>query len=279
MKKYFILFISLCLIFTHKAFGQEVIKSLEELNKFYSPAESCSPCHKQPYEEWKTSYHAQAMTTIITGFTKYIKEVEAKKGKFPDKRDLMACFECHAPTLRLASEELVQQVAKLVVEGKKEELKKFNVDCSFCHTTNITGKLPEEGVYYGSIEDAIKPVGTHGSKYAEITTKAESCEGCHKSFYEPLAIYCSLAYEYWKKGPISQEKECQYCHMKSRDGLASDSEGSPMRVIHSHDFPGDHSPAALKDAVRLSMDTNVSDQKVTMTVNIRNLTGHGIPDG
>ncbi|MBI2876411.1 MAG: hypothetical protein HYY20_05980, partial [Candidatus Tectomicrobia bacterium] len=131
-----------------------VIKDFKELNQFFARPEGCAKCHKRNFEEWKTSYHAQSVITMLGGFKKYIEETEKARGRFPNKEELMGCLGCHAPTLRFASEELVQKVGRLVVEGKKEELKDFNVECSYCHTAQVTGK-PEKEVYYGPIENPI----------------------------------------------------------------------------------------------------------------------------
>lgn len=250
-------------------------KNVQELNQLFDKAESCAECHKTHYDEWKGSYHAQSLVTILGGFKKYIEEVEKAKGRFPNKEELLGCFDCHVPTLRFASEELAQQVGRLVVEGKKEELAGFRVECSFCHTAQVTGK-PEKNVYYGPIEN---PAPTaHESKYAPQMAKSDFCKSCHESFYKPLEVYCSTVYESWKKSRVSTDKECQYCHMKTRDGTAAETKEPIQRVVHDHTFPGGHSPSILQEAVKLRITAKQASSKVALTVSIKNLAGHHFPD-
>lgn len=253
------------------------VKTEAELEGMFAKAETCAVCHSRAYEEWKTSYHSQAMVTIIAPFTKYIQEVEKEKGRFPNKEELMACMECHAPALRFASEELVQKVARLVVDNKKEELQKFSVDCAYCHTAAVTGKA-ERGVYYGQIEDPFR-TAAHHSRYSDKITRTEFCASCHQTYRSAVAeVYCSNVYESWKASAVSAEKDCQSCHMKPRDGFASDIREAPMRVVRSHDFPGGHSPAMLQEAVRMNLETSRRDKTISLTVNIKSLAGHRFPD-
>lgn len=255
--------------------AEPMAKDLTELNQLFVKPEACAECHKRAFEEWKSSYHSQALVTMLGGFKKYIEETEKARGRFPTKEELMGCLECHAPTLRFASEELVQQVGHMVVEGKKEELKAFNVECSYCHTVQATGK-PEKEVYYGPIENPV--AATHKSQYAPGMAKADFCQSCHQSFYQPLQVYCSTVYDSWKKTSVSAEKECQYCHMKSKDGTAADLENAPKRVVHAHDFPGGHFPSILQDAVKLNLTAKQASSKVAVLVGIKNLAGHQFPD-
>ncbi|MBI4330829.1 MAG: hypothetical protein HY673_06085 [Chloroflexi bacterium] len=254
--------------------AEPLVRDLAELDQLFVGPEGCAECHKRAFEEWKGSYHAQSLITMLGGFKKYIEETEKARGRFPTKEELMGCLECHAPRLRFASEELVQQVGRLVVEGKKEELKAFNVECSYCHTAQVTGK-PEKEVYYGPIENPIPSI--HFSQYAPGIKRAEFCQSCHQ-FYRPIPVYCSTVYESWKKTRVSADKECQYCHMKAKDGPAAEMENAPPRVIHAHDFPGGHSPAILQEAIKLTLTAKQASPKVAVTVGIKNLAGHQFPD-
>jgi hypothetical protein len=252
--------------------GAKLARSIAELNTLFPEADTCQGCHPQHYAEWKKSYHSQSLITILGGFKKYIQE----KGKL-SKEDYLACINCHAPTLKLATEELVQNIGQKVVEGRKEELAKFSITCSYCHTYGVTSNIEKE-VYYGPIEDPLEASGVHQSRYAEKISQTEFCQECHMSAKAP-EVYCSLIYESWKASSVSAEKECQYCHMQSRDGLAAENiKGAPQRVIHEHIFPGGHFPSILQNAVRLNISANLVKNKAIMTVNIRNLAGHRIPD-
>ena len=246
-----------------------------ELNQLLDKAESCKECHKQHFDQWKRSYHAQSLITIIGGMKKFIEEVEKEKGRFPNKKELLGCFDCHAPTLRFASEKFTQQVARMVVEGKKEELAEFRVECSYCHTVQVTGKTGKN-VYYGPIENP--EVTTHESKYAPEIADSEMCRSCHQSFYKLLEVYCSTVYESWRGTQTSRDKECQFCHMKAYDGTAAEMDEPIQRVVHDHTFPGGHFPSILQEAVKLNLTARKASPKVTFTVSIKNLAGHHFPD-
>lgn len=259
-----------------RAYGQpkeKSARSVKELKELLVPVEGCAKCHESHYQQWKSSYHAQALKTMFVIYKKYLDEIGKSKGKV-SREDSMGCLKCHAPTFQFATDEAIQEADKMVMEGKTEPLESFGVDCIHCHTYEAVSE-PEGNTYYGPIEDPVK-TAPHHSSYEPKTVTSEFCQSCHESAKKP-EVYCSLAYESWKESQVSKDKQCQYCHMKSRDGVAS-KEG-PTRVLHSHDFAGGHSPAALKDAVSMHLASKVKqDGLIELEIAITNLTGHQIPD-
>lgn len=257
-------------------------KTWNELERLFPNSKDCAKCHNVHYQQWKKSYHSLSLVTSLGGMKGYIASVQKKKGRFPNKEELSGCFTCHLPTLRYANEEMNQQVARLVLDGKKDELEKLaelKVGCAFCHSAAVNPKV-EPNVYYGPIQDPQPAIRGHQSRYAEVMGSSEFCRSCH-SFLKTADrdIWCTLTYEAWVEGVSSKHGvQCQYCHMKSRDGLAAESEGMPVRVVHSHDFPGGHSPSILQDAVRLALSVNQVKGKLLVQVTMYNLAGHRIPD-
>ncbi|MBI4482968.1 MAG: hypothetical protein HY652_08775 [Acidobacteria bacterium] len=255
------------------------INSLKELDEFFPPAQVCGSCHGRAHEEWQKSYHASALVDIATGFKKYISQVEAREGRFPNKQELLACFDCHVPALKFAAEPVVQQVARWVVEGNRPEMTRFNVGCAFCHTGAVTGR-PEKNVVHGSIESAYQPEGIHRSQFAPKMRKADFCATCHQAYESPVAkVFCSLVFESWQKSPVRETKQCQDCHMKASDGVASDYPGSPTRVVHTHRFQGGHSAEMLQEALQLALEVGKPATSLPVEVRITNLAGHRLPDG
>lgn len=257
-------------------------KSWNELERLFPNSKDCAKCHQAHYQQWEKSYHALSLVTSLSGMKGYIASEQKKKGRFPNKEELSGCFTCHLPTLRYASEEMNEQVARLVLDGKKDELEKLaelKVGCAFCHSAAVNPKI-EPNVYYGPIQDPQPAIGGHQSRYAEIMRSSEFCRSCH-SFLKTADrdIWCTLTYEAWVEGLSSKQGvQCQYCHMKSGDDRAAESEGMPVRVVHSHDFPGGHHPSILQDAVRLALSVDQANDTLLLQVTMHNLAGHRLPD-
>jgi hypothetical protein len=257
-------------------------KTWSELTRLFPGSKECAECHKAHYQQWQNSYHSLSLTTSLKGIASYIASEQRKKGRFPNKEELSGCFSCHLPTLRYASEQMNEQVARLVLDGKKDELEKLaelNVGCAFCHSAAVNPEV-EANVYYGPIQDPQPAIRGHQSRYSGLMSSSEFCRSCH-SFLKTAdrSIWCTLTYEAWKEGPASKQGvQCQYCHMKSRDDVAAQTEGMPTRVVHSHDFPGGHHPSILQDAVRLALSVKRGRGRLLVQVTMHNLAGHRIPD-
>src|SRR5256712_7526260 len=91
-------------------------------------AEECGKCHREIYEEWKTSYHAQAFTDPF--FRAYWR----KDG------EVWICLNCHTPLANqqpaLITEVPRNRVAKAVTAPNPDydqALQQEGITCAGCH--------------------------------------------------------------------------------------------------------------------------------------------------
>jgi len=107
-------------------------------------AEDCGQCHREIYEEWKTSYHAQAYTDPF--FRAYWR----KDG------EVWICLNCHTP---LANQQpaLITEIPRSRVEKAvkapnpdyDQALQQEGITCAGCHV--------RDGVILGPFDDSVAP--------------------------------------------------------------------------------------------------------------------------
>jgi len=249
--------------------GTGQIGDLAGLRHRYPPARQCAGCHPDHYGQWTASFHAQSLRT--EGFLKLFSRFEtAMEDQGRHGRDVaMACFGCHAPLLKEATDQVVNEVAKSVLAGQVEELVGLEVGCVACHQ--------QEGgvVYDGPIRDpVVNPF--HGSAYSPTPESAQACARCHG--WIPPAVACSTVSADWERSRAAREgRTCQSCHMEKRSAAAA--LAGPPRKVHGHAFPGGRSADLLGRSVELGLDAAFVKDQLTATVSIRNLAAHRIPDG
>jgi mono/diheme cytochrome c family protein len=198
-------------------------------------------------------------------------------------------MECHAPMLRDASEDLVKEVAGLILAavdekdaGKKaeakKELDKLNVNCIVCHNMKVGAEknlrgAPAPGVYYGP---AGKASPAHKTEKSSTITSAIFCGQCHGMLGAPDGewLVCNTLYGSYQDGYRGNggTGTCQECHMKAKN--------------RGHRFPGAYDAEILKDGIGLDVQAvgvNLTPGKwiptAIVNIGLTNQAGHRIPDG
>ncbi len=268
----------------------QMANTIDELVKMFDDSK-CKECHPQQYSEWEKSWHSKSVVSSLKGMSNFFsigvpKEWERKL----TKKEVMKCLDCHAPTMKYASEELAVEVANMIVKAfttkdekekkaLKKELSKLNVGCLGCHNVKATtislGLLgePERDTIYTSRE-----VFSPAHKTIPVNTMDKSlfCAQCHGIYYAPdgEAIYCntlngSYYDNYRARGGL---ETCQDCHMKKKN--------------RGHTFPGGHDLEIVKEGIDFNAEIYGIRHSVgkwipraIVNVSLENKAGHRIPDG
>lgn len=227
--------------------------------------QQCQKCHPTHYKEWSGSMHAYAAEdpVFLAMNARGQRETKGALGTF--------CLDCHAPLAVRAG------ATKDGLDLDKVDKKLKGVTCYFCHSvTEVTGahnnplKLTEDGTLRADLADPVK-TGAHQSAYSKLHDRdqlesAGLCGSCH-DIETPNGTKLERTFSEWQgtifaHPPIALT--CGQCHMDSKQGLAADAPGVPLRKIHSHMFPGvdvaltDFPEAeAQRAAVQASLDTNL----------------------
>ncbi|MGZ8375232.1 MAG: multiheme c-type cytochrome [Nitrospira sp.] len=251
--------------YAHAIPFQNVPKGLTSLK-----AESCGQCHREIYEEWKTSIHAHAYEDPF--FQAYWKK----------DKNIWVCLNCHTP-LENQQPTLVKEIPRGRVEKAIQEpnphydpeYQKESVTCAACHV--------RDGVIHGPYEDSKAP---HPTKYDPNFRTAQVCYRCHNVVSGPAQFYnvgpCGTYAEY--EGRYWQERGfiCQSCHMPEIE--RSVAPGGPVRKGRRHLWRGGHDPDMVSRAiaVQVKADTNMPKpgDRVGFTLTLTNAgAGHKIPTG
>lgn len=234
-------------------------------------AESCGQCHREIYDEWKTSIHSQAYTDPF--FQAY----------WNKDKHVWVCLNCHTP-LENQQATLIKEIPRGRVEKAPQEpnphydadYQKEGVTCAACHV--------RDGVILGPFDDSAAP---HPTKFDPSFRTAQLCSRCHNVVSGPAQFYnvgpCGTYAEYEGKYFMKERGFiCQSCHMPEVDRPAA--EGSPIRRGRRHLWRGGHDPDMVKRAVAIQVTSNPAVPKagesldVTLTL-INAGAGHKIPTG
>ncbi len=202
--------------FAHAIPFQKVPAGLTSLK-----AEECGKCHREIYEEWKTSYHAQAYTDPF--FRAYWKK----------DKEVWICLNCHTP-LANQQPEVVTDIPRNRVEKAVKApnpdfdaaLREEGITCAGCHV--------RDGVILGPFEDAVAP---HPTKFDPQFRSTKICYRCHQVPKGPLQFYdvgpCGTFPEY-EGTYFTQQRNmiCQNCHMPEVQRPMAD--GGPNRQGRKH---------------------------------------------
>lgn len=233
-------------------------------------AESCGQCHREIYEEWKTSIHAHAYEDPF--FQAYWKK----------DKNIWVCLNCHTP-LENQQPTLITDIPRGRVEKAVQEpnprydpeYQKESITCAACHV--------RDGVILGPFEDAVAP---HPTKFDPNFKTAQICYRCHNVVSGPVQFYrvgpCGTYAEY--EGKYWQERGfiCQSCHMPEIERPVA--LGGPIRKGRQHLWRGGHDPAMIKRAVAIEVKADTDAPKpgdrVGFTLTLVNAgAGHKIPTG
>ncbi|MBI3606908.1 MAG: hypothetical protein HY207_02960 [Nitrospirae bacterium] len=233
-------------------------------------AEECGQCHREIYEEWKSSIHAQAFVDpFFQAFWKKDKHI-------------WICLNCHTP-LENQQPELILEIPRNRVE---KAVKKPNpnydpdfrlegITCAACHV--------RDGVILGPFDDSVAP---HPTRYDPMYRTTETCYRCHQVPSGPFQFYrfgpCGTYPEYeggpyYKAGYI-----CQTCHMPEVERPVA--AGGPIRKGRRHLWRGGHDPEQLKRAVTVRLQADPADiapgTDAQFTLTLTNSgAGHYLPTG
>jgi len=234
-------------------------------------AEDCGKCHKEIYEEWKTSYHAKAFTDPF--FRAYWKK----------DNEVWICLNCHTP---LANQQphLVTDIPRNRVEKAllvpnpdfDEALQQEGITCVSCHV--------KDGVVMGPFDDSVAP---HPTKFDPKFRTTDICYRCHQVPKGPFQFYsvgpCGTFPEY-EGAYFTKERNmiCQSCHMPEVERPMAD--GGPIRQGRKHLWRGGHDPEQIKSALAVQLAAAPHDLRpgteATFTLTLINAgAGHKLPTG
>lgn len=252
--------------YTHAIPFQPIPAGLDSLS-----AASCGTCHKEIYDEWKSSIHAQAYDDPF--FQAYWKK---------DKQ-IWVCLNCHTP-LENQQPTLIKDVPRGRVEKARQEpnprfdpaYQKESVTCAACHV--------RDGVIEGPYDDSVAP---HPTKFDPRFRTAQVCSRCHNVVSGPAQFYnvgpCGTYAEYEGKF-FMQERGfiCQSCHMPEIDRPVATN--GPIRRGRQHLWRGGHDPDMVKQAITVEVKADAvepgprADLGFTLTL-LNAGAGHKIPTG
>ncbi len=272
--------------------------TIDELVAMFDESK-CMECHEATHNEWQSSWHSRAVISSLKGMHNFIAIGLAKEWDTPlTKAQVMKCLDCHAPTVKYASEKLAVDIGNMIVtahkmkgtpkgDAAKKELAKLNVGCLSCHNVKAGAVArglhgePKPGMIYGpNGEDADD--GHETEELVDIT-RASFCMQCHGKYkaVDGETIQCNTLSGSYQNTYIAKggSKTCQDCHMKK-----------------GHTFPGGHDLDIVKEGLGLQVEIisyghlpgtlkkKVKKEKTwvpsaVVNVFIENKTGHRVPDG
>jgi hypothetical protein len=234
-------------------------------------AESCGACHREIYEEWKASIHAQAFVDPF--FQAYWKR----------DGNIWVCLNCHTP-LENQQPTLIKEIPRGRVERAVQEpnphydaaYQKEAITCAACHV--------RDGVILGPYDDSVAP---HPTKFDPSFRTTQVCYRCHNVQSGPAQFYnvgpCGTYAEYEGRY-FMQERGmiCQSCHMPEVERPAA--QGGPIRQGRRHLWRGGHDPDMIRQAMAIDLRADppspkAGDQvRVALTL-INAGAGHKLPTG
>jgi hypothetical protein len=268
---------------------------------------SCAECHEEAHDQWARSVHSRSIfgtgrtaATFMTAIRNGLMDWPASGVKSPKDvkvEHLMGCTKCHLPQLADATDAVAQEIVTTIeewrdammeddearIEKAKKTLTSLNINCLVCHNRNAvihkwTDGFPQKDTVYGSQD------GEHADpkfpKMAKGLSLSESifCGQCHgqgPNLELPNPTQCATGYGSYLFAYIPEggDKTCQQCHMRE-SGLG-------------HDMQSYRSEVMAKKAVDMHVeaqavfwrDNRELRPKATVRVELRNNTGHGVPDG
>jgi hypothetical protein len=153
--------------------------------------EACALCHPEQYRQWKTSFHAKAISKGLVGQLPAFDESTQRE-----------CLNCHGP--RSEQQRLWQSLG---IEGLA---RLHGVDCATCHVRAYQR--------YGPNNRSETP---HGPvKGLRLFHQSTFCSPCHQFDEESEQVngkWLENTYREWLNSPYPRAgKHCQDCHMENK---------------------------------------------------------------
>ena len=235
-----------------------------------SSAEFCGSCHRTIQEAWKTSAHANAMTSRL--FQDALDMVESDYGASARRQ----CLACHSP--------LGVQLGDFSL---KEKVSWEGVTCDYCHSmrsVSFDGPNPRATLDFsltksGPLKEVSSPA--HGVVFSEVHTTSQVCAPCHE-YKNKHGLQVLSTFTEWKESRYAKDDvQCQTCHMGKVSGDVVDPRvqrsGSEVNL---HEMPGSHSLAQLNKAVRMRLVMKRTAKQLNISVVLANAgAGHYVPTG
>ena len=96
------------------------ISTVDELNAPYN-SNACITCHKDTHKGWKRSLHGKSMIDphVLKTFKTFILNgLDRSEGSRKDLKDI--CLPCHAPQTNSASDDLIREIAGMIITAVEE---------------------------------------------------------------------------------------------------------------------------------------------------------------
>ncbi|HIJ84809.1 MAG TPA: cytochrome c family protein [Magnetococcales bacterium] len=254
------------------------------------PASACGECHKDLYQQWAGSMHAQS-SALKDPIHKVLYNAQVGDPTLEDVKHKVtggypACLKCHAPNAardgktKLDAMESYGDGVSCVschtmvsfngVQGKEGEKMNMGTDAYTFSETHLQGP---NGAFSGKKmvhspgsaagETAINSFPHQGN--AKLFKTSDVCLGCHEKNNNPNGVpVCSTGPELVQSG---NTVTCQSCHMPTVNGFTD------------HSMAGGHNPAMLKRGILVSLTGEKSTTGGKVSVKLKNLLPHNYPTG
>lgn len=251
--------------FAHAITFQEVPEGISGIK-----AEDCGVCHREIYEEWKSSIHAKAFVDPF--FQAYWRK---------DKQ-IWICLNCHTP-LENQQPDLIKEIPRNRVEKAVKKpnphydpvFQQEGITCAVCHV--------RDGVILGPYDDSKAP---HPTRYDPRFLTTDICYWCHQVPAGPFQFYrfgpCGTYPEYEGGHYYEAGYTCQTCHMPEVERPVAF--GGPVRKGRRHLWRGGHDPDQIKRAITVELSADppqmIPGRPVDFTLTLQNSgAGHNLPTG
>lgn len=277
-----------------------VVETTSEKPQIFEPGafedpKVCSTCHREIYEEWSRSMHANAWTD------KWYQPDYILAHQETDGATDLLCGACHAP---IAARTGLLPPAN---GSKFDATSRRGISCDFCHTVSGVEQVYNMGHVSepGNVKKGPRGDGRslyHEVKYSEIHTKADFCGSCHMVIHPTTGVHIIDTWDDWKNNDYGKQGiRCQDCHMTPTPGVSKNPGRSSLmgkkrvnRAFHGfiggssyvQDELGNHKQAELsreflRSAAKVKLAEKVTDEgTLELTVDVHNVgAGHKIPTG
>ena len=249
------------------------ISSIHLNTKGFSSSIQCGQCHKELYNDWKHSLHADASGNAI--FKSAYMQVYFETGE----RARPACLTCHAPVAYFNNDpKLTQAISR---EG---------VSCDFCHSIAEALSGTQEGpqfrfefggVKQGPLKNSKSPA--HQTRFNDLYQQSLFCKGCHEQKSQS-GVPMIATWSEWKESPYPDKGiTCQKCHMEQIPGktVVATAQKNRSNRISNHDIAAGHSLTKRRQALEIKIAAiETHKNRIRVKVDLTNTgAGHKMPTG
>lgn len=273
---------------------EDIMPQIFEPGSFEDP-KTCSTCHRDIYNEWSKSMHANAWEN------KWYQPDYILAHQQTDGATDLLCGACHAP---IAARTGLLPPA----DGSQfDATSRRGISCDFCHTVSGVGQMFNMGHISapGPVKRGPRGDGRslyHEVKFTEIHTKADFCGSCHMVIHPATGTHIIDTWNDWQNNEYGRQGiRCQDCHMTPTPGVTKRPGraallGKKRENLAFHGFIGGSSYVQdelgnkeqaqmsrefLRAAAEIELANNITeDGTLELTVNVHNVgAGHKIPTG